>query len=440
MLEVVASSFSDAGKAVQKRRWPGAYVITSRDKPASLDARTMGRIARSEVIGPRVAVFHVGTALYRQAFFEEVARRGVDLLVVDSGTLDPTVLSQKVDAGSFQTLHLTSSHTWRWRRDVLQVLDAFQPDVSVIQHGASLDFSWPLLLWPTRSARAIWGHGIEQRERFTGKVGLGGLLRSIQIRLADGILCYEEETADLLRRRFPQKVIGFARNSTDGEAMTSAVNARWNSPRTEVKQQLGLTHEFHLLGLGRLVRDKRFDLLADVLVRVRASGLSAGCIIVGDGPEKKEIGTRVESRGLTPGKDVIFTGSVRDTEELAKWLYVSDVCVNPGYLGLSVVDCLFAGVPIVSVAPGPKGPFHSPEWIYISTNVTGWLAEEQTDSSIANLVIAYLRRGSESRDCVRSACIRTAQETLGIGKMADGFLRFIEEMVATRQAARGTRN
>jgi hypothetical protein len=132
------------------------------------------------------------------------------------------------------------------------------------------------------------------------------------------------------------------------------------------------------------------------------------------------------------GREAFLPGEITEPRQMMKWLFAADLCVNPGCLGLSVVDCAYAGLPLVSVAPGPKGPYHGPEWKYVIEGTTGWFARTNTDSALARLTIEYLRRPEEERKAFEAACVATAAANLDVGEMVDGILRTCKEVLATR--------
>jgi len=126
------------------------------------------------------------------------------------------------------------------------------------------------------------------------------------------------------------------------------------------------------------------------------------------------------------GRDIMFTGRVDEPATLARWLFASDACVSPGPLGLSVVDCLFAGVAVISHDAAVDGPHHGPEWRYLTPGVTGYFASANTDDALATVCREYLSRSTASRDQIRRTCAAQADEHLGIAKMAGGMLSVIE--------------
>ena len=384
------------------------------------------------VQAPRVAYVTRDLPHYRVPVVKAFADRGFVCEVVVAGRSRQDFAKVGPRAAGDSGVRHVSPPRFGWRKDILQFLDSSRPDAILLEHGASLDFTWTVLL--TRrlrgTPRVLWTHGIERRERFTNRPSLASLGRWWQLRLADGILCYDSNTADQLGRSFPKKPVGFAPNSIEGDALTLGLQQLTRDGREAARRQLGLEREHYLLTLGRLVPEKEFHRIVPVLENIRAAGIDAGAIVVGAGPELERVKSLANSRGLRLGKDVILTGGISDPSHLARWLYCADICIQPGALGLAVVDCLFGGVPTVAVRPGPRGPFHGPEWTYIEHGYNGWIVEENTDLALARVATSYLNETSERRMQVRESCMSYAKANLGVGRMVDGILRMLQGTAA----------
>lgn len=99
-----------------------------------------------------------------------------------------------------------------------------------------------------------------------------------------------------------------------------------------------------LIGVGRLIPSKRFDLAISLLPRLSVL-IDAELVIVGDGPER----ARLEA--LAHGLPVSFLGHVSGRQELAEVLRGADVLVMPseseGYPN-AVLEALACGLPVVA--------------------------------------------------------------------------------------------
>ncbi|MGA7733672.1 MAG: glycosyltransferase family 4 protein [Chloroflexia bacterium] len=116
-----------------------------------------------------------------------------------------------------------------------------------------------------------------------------------------------------------------------------------------------------------------------------AAQLSPGgvALVVGNGPEREYLRALAEELGMEVGKDIIFVGAVPE-EELPAHYALADVYVHTGReesFGLSVIEALSLGLPVVSVNEG--GPCDT-----VLDGVSGHLVEvtpEALGRSIAHL-------------------------------------------------------
>jgi len=380
----------------------------------------------------RLAYVTRGLPHYRVPFVQSLANAGVECDIFLAGHLADGFIEPDMRAGAGLSVTVLRPTIPRWRTDVIRAVQEVRSAFILLEHGASLDFTWSLLL--TRQLapvpRILWTHGIERRELYAGRRNAASVGRWWQLKLCDAALCYDEATAARLAERFPQKVVGVAPNSTDGRPLLAARRALAEEGRAHVRARHGMRHAFYLVALGRIVPEKAFHRVVSILTLVRAAGLDAAAIFVGAGSEQESIRRDAARAGLVEGDDVIFTGGISDPDRLAEWLYCADLCVNPGCLGLSVVDCLFSGVPVLAPLPGPRGPFHGPEWSYLTPGTTGWFTRSNRDQAMADQVIRYLRQEVAQRLECEEACVAYAWKHLGVERMVEGLFRVIEPLAA----------
>jgi glycosyltransferase involved in cell wall biosynthesis len=106
--------------------------------------------------------------------------------------------------------------------------------------------------------------------------------------------------------------------------------------------ELGRSPGNYVLAVGELVPYKRFDL---AIQACRIAGLPL--VIVGDGPDRRRL------EHLNAGGDTKFLGRVSD-ETLNEYLRKAGVYIHGGIedFGISAVEALAAGVPVVGLAVG----------------------------------------------------------------------------------------
>jgi glycosyltransferase involved in cell wall biosynthesis len=125
--------------------------------------------------------------------------------------------------------------------------------------------------------------------------------------------------------------------------------------RGEARARLGIAPDaFVVVGVGRLVRVKGFDLLVAALPRLLAEVPGARLVLVGDGPERAALEGRAAALGVAAR--VHFGGVVGGAAQgLVDYLAAADVCAAPSRnegMGRAVVEAMALGLPVIGAAVG----------------------------------------------------------------------------------------
>ena len=149
--------------------------------------------------------------------------------------------------------------------------------------------------------------------------------------------------------------------------------------------------ELCVLGLGRLVWQKRFDRFLVVLARARSlSKVPIRARIVGDGPLRLDLERQATSLGLS--KIVTFQGSVSDATEA---ILESDVLLlTSDHEGCpnAAIEAMASGLPVVSTSVGGL-----PELVI--DGVTGFSAAPSDSETLAKSLVSLAESTS-----LRAAC------------------------------------
>jgi glycosyltransferase involved in cell wall biosynthesis len=162
-----------------------------------------------------------------------------------------------------------------------------------------------------------------------------------------------------------------------------------------LRQALGLGQGDVLIGsVGRLVPIKNHRLFLQAASAVRAAGLKAKFVIVGDGELRSALETEAHNLGLNG--DVYFTGWRRDLPEVYADL---DVLVNTSLnegTPVAVIEAMAAGVPVVATNVGgvPDVILHG---------LTGTLIPSQDCAALVCALENRLSRPDDSRRMAEAA-------------------------------------
>ena len=116
-----------------------------------------------------------------------------------------------------------------------------------------------------------------------------------------------------------------------------------------------------LVGVGRFAVEKRWDVVIDAFLRMRARAPRRDMVLVliGDGPERARMTSRA---GSSP--DIVMPGFVKGREALARMLASADALVHGcpfETFGLSIAEAMSCGLPTVVPDQGGAAEMHVPE-------------------------------------------------------------------------------
>jgi glycosyltransferase involved in cell wall biosynthesis len=215
---------------------------------------------------------------------------------------------------------------------------------------------------------------------FGGLPGYTRLLYRLLYRRADRVICQSPSMAADLARQLglPVDRIVILPNPVDVDEI-----------RSSIRLNPALPSGFHpgpgphLLAVGRLAREKGFDLLLRALASVRREYPEASLLIAGSGPEEAVL--KAECRALGLDRVVRFAGQVA-----APWAYFqrATLFVLPSRqegLPNALLEAAAAGVPIVAL-PASGGMVE-----LVSGQPGVWLAPELSAEALAASLLEALR-------------------------------------------------
>lgn len=196
-------------------------------------------------------------------------------------------------------------------------------------------------------------------------------------------------------------------------------------PREEIRRRLGIPPERFVIGwLGRMTGVKQtFDLL-DALSMLRAQGVDAGLLLVGDGPDRGAFELRAQELGLV--RDCLFLGY---QEDVAPWYAAMDAIALPsGNEGtpVTVIEALAAGKPVAAYGVGGVPDV-------VRDGVDGFIVEAGDTAALAAR-LAELAADPALRDRMGAAGRGRVLERYGVGRLLDDVDRLYRETMARSTA------
>lgn len=361
---------------------------------------------------------------YRLGLFEQLraacASRGIDLHLVH-GQASRRELVKK-DEGSLPWAHKVENRFWEMgERDIVWQpfpADLRDADLVVVMQENRILSNYPLLLsrlWSPRRV-AYWGHGVNFQS--DAPTGLREKWKQMLLTRVDWWFAYTQMTADILcRAGYPQDRISRLDNAIDNEAfahdLACVTDTQLQALRVEADAPAGAP-----VGLfcGSLYPDKRLDYMIETADRIHAALPAFRLVVIGDGPSASDIRVAMKTRPWLK-----WLG-VRKGQEKAAWFRLADVVINPGLVGLHILDSFCSGTPMLTTAESR----HSPEIAYLEDGVNGLVVRGEA-SRYADAVIALFNDRAKL-EAIKQAALRDARRyTLDnmVNQFADGIARCV---------------
>lgn len=264
----------------------------------------------------------------------------------------------------------------------------------------------------------LWGHGYNRSKGFYLNLKLR--IRLLFMKMADAVVFYDYRTKEIISNYIDEKKLFVALNTINTYEFISLKNQYDKIGKDKIKSKLGFLAKYNMLFIGRLIPEKKTIEAIKTFIEIKEKMCQASINIhiIGDGPLKKDVESFVIKNNLE--QFVRIHGAIYDEKELSKILYISDLVINPGYVGLNVNHAYCFNIPIFTFNQGKYGPFHSPEIEYVKNFETGFFAEPYNYSQLADLIIKYLS-DKELQETIYYNIEHLIKNKITIDNMLDGF-------------------
>lgn len=245
-------------------------------------------------------------------------------------------------------------------------------DLVVITQENKLLNNLPPLLNPWRRQRlAFWGHGANLQSG--NPDGMAERFKRWTTTRVDWWFAYTELSAALVRQAgFDETRITVLNNSIDTDALAEQVAQARSQGRAALRARLGVGEGPLGLFIGSLYPDKRLPFLLDAARALRDRLPGFELVIAGSGPQASLV-----QAAATPGSGLRYLGPVKGQAK-ADWLVAADLMLNPGAVGLAILDAFVAGLPVVTT----DCRLHGPEIAYLDSGRNGLMTVNDPNSYV----------------------------------------------------------
>ena len=192
--------------------------------------------------------------------------------------------------------------------------------------------------------------------------------------------------------------------------------------RQQMKAELGLAADYYVGILATLRNWKGHQYLLDAFNALAEDYPQWGMIIVGDGPQRKNLEKRIRELGLNERVQM-----VGNRDDVPRWLSAMDVFALPSYgsegVPQSVMQAMACGLPVVSTTVGAISEA-------MVDSETGYLIPPK-DVTALEQKLRVLLSNSELRLQMGAAGRVRAQQFFGLDNMLDGMSRVFRKALGT---------
>jgi L-malate glycosyltransferase len=274
------------------------------------------------------------------------------------------------------------------------------------------------LLWGPRPTRlALWGHGRNMQAHSPD--GLRERLRRRTISRADWYFAYTQLSVDAVAQAgFPLARVTKLNNTIDTSGICRDRDSISPGELAALKKDLGIAENPVGVFIGSLYADKRLDFLVRACEQVRQRLPTFHCLIIGDGVERSRVQEWVAAN------DWVHWAGARRGRAKALYLGCADIMLNPGAVGLGIIDSFVCGIPMITT----EGGKHGPEIAYLRQGENGLMTRDEVEDFA--VTVSSLLTDSAALKRMRQACLSSAAE-YSLDAMASRFVDGIVRALAT---------
>ncbi|MEM1113538.1 MAG: glycosyltransferase family 4 protein [Pseudomonadota bacterium] len=372
----------------------------------------------------RVVIVQYRLLHYRRAFFQRLRDQcfdaGVELILLHG---QPSA-SERLRGDTAELDWAIEVPTLHWPiadiRLLWQRLPAWLSDVDmvVVMQESRILSSYPLLLRPGKRRLAFWGHGNDVTRPVEST--LRARWKRFWICKVDWWFSYTAVSTKVIEAAgYPVQRISTVQNAVDTRAFRESVEAVSADAVKKLEASCAIEPGDRVaLFCGSVYKEKKIDLLLDACVMIHAALPNFHLIVIGGGPLEGKV------KSYAARHDFIHYLGVQTGELKSASFRRADVMLNPGLLGLHILDAFSIGLPLVST----RGALHAPEIAYLEDGVNGLLVDSDEARAYADAVIELLGDSEYLRRIAAAALASGRRYTLDnmVQAFADGINACLE--------------
>lgn len=299
-------------------------------------------------------------------------------------------------------------------------------DLVIVEQATRLLANLPLILLNGLGLvrMAYWGHG----KSFQGGDGaLAAKVKKLLVSRVHWWFAYNKTAAAVVREaEFPDDRITLVMNTIDNESLVKNLGDVTDREVEEQRRALGLRGDNVCIFVGSMYDQKKIPFLLEVCERIRAQVPDFEMVFLGGGPDKALVDAFAAAHNWA-----VSCGPTFARDKAAK-LKLAKLFLMPGLVGLAVIDCFAAEVPIVTT----NYPYHSPEIEYLVNGVNGVMLDNPDDVDAYVAAVVEILKNRNLLESLRAGC-REAAKKYSLRAMVDNFAGGVMRALNAQPRRRG---
>lgn len=348
---------------------------------------------------PKVAIFYTHFPHYRQAVFDSILNDSsldVEIFYDYQGT-DKTIVSGTAIKGH------KNNKTFKFLKFYFEFNSIFSAFSKKYDYFIFLGNPYVLSFWISllvlkiqRKKTAMWTHGWYKTEP-----NLKDYIRNFFYSLSDRLFLYNNRSKEIgINYGFYPDNISVIFNSLDYDKQKKC---RDEGRSKKVRNFLSIPSKDYFLFVGRLIDSANIDFIIDALDDFNLHNKSIDLLIVGDGPNKKNL------QKISIDKNyVIFLDAIYHEEELSTIFMNAKAVISPNKVGLLAMHSLAYGCPVITHS---DMNFQMPEAEAIKHRKTGYLFKKGCKQSLIEMMKLSIKDSNDSfiRQEIFNNCIEVIE-------------------------------
>lgn len=156
--------------------------------------------------------------------------------------------------------------------------------------------------------------------------------------------------------------------------------------------------ESDVLFVGRLIKEKKVDVLIKAIRLIKKDNPSIKCLIIGDGPERSKLEKLVDILDLS--KNVKFKGFLENHDDVISLMKASKVFVLPSIregFGIAAIEANACGLPVVTVKHERNAVAN------LINDKNGFLCKLSEEEIKEKIILALNEADRMKRECIEAA-------------------------------------